>query len=117
LDKIWHRDYDESDSFPQALLSDPSSFLYFSDPAITPADRETYTATMTYLLTIKSAIVACEEHHWIHRRLSAMPTLAPRGFPKLLEKQDPLDIALLARFSRLMNLSMRRGGYKVLRSS
>jgi hypothetical protein len=86
---------------PVDFPDDP--FLYLWDePSLPPERREIYAQALEYLELVKSRIKAGEKSHWIQRRLALMPGEVPKGFVGLLEEEDPLAFAILARFFALL---------------
>lgn len=85
--------------FPNdAFLS--SSHLW-DDPSLSSEQRHTYFEALPYLELIESRIIAGESSHWIQRRLAILPGELPEEFAGLLEIEDPLALAIIARFYAL----------------
>ncbi|KAE9367822.1 hypothetical protein N431DRAFT_486845 [Stipitochalara longipes BDJ] len=80
---------------------DPFLHLW-DDPSLPSERREIYYQTLGYLEHIKSRIRAGEKSHWVQRRFAILPGEVPTGFVRLLEKGDPLALAILARFFALL---------------
>lgn len=91
-----HNDFDFP---PDILLS-----TWSSHPSIPmSAEREPiYAGTLAYLLHLKYTIKSQEKPHWVQRRICKMPSKIPREFIGFLEQQDPLAVAILARFFALL---------------
>jgi hypothetical protein len=78
-------------------------FLYLWDePSLPPERREIYCQALKYLELLKSRIKAGEKPHWIQRRFALIPGEVPKEFLGLLEEEDPLACAILARFFALL---------------
>ncbi|KAH6674320.1 hypothetical protein B0J14DRAFT_446225, partial [Halenospora varia] len=61
-----------------------------------------YGQALSYLNSIKTAIVMCEKLQTIHQRIATMTSKVPKEFIDLLDNQQPLALAVLARYYALM---------------
>jgi hypothetical protein len=86
---------------PVDFPDDPFLRLW-DEPSVPPERREIYSQALKYLELLKSRIKAGEKSHWIQRRFALIPGEVPKGFVGLIEEDDPLALAILARFFALL---------------
>jgi hypothetical protein len=87
---------------PPIVLPDDPLLRYWDNPSLSPERREIYAETLAHLEHIKSRLKAGEESHWIQRRLATMPGEVPKEFVGLLGEENPLALAILARYFALL---------------
>jgi hypothetical protein len=68
------------------------------------SERAVYEAALKYVRWLYGAWVSGGNHSHIHRFIGTMPLRLPPGYQRLLDKQDPLAMALLARGLLLLKL-------------
>jgi hypothetical protein len=67
-----------------------------------PLERvSVYAAAFDLLALIKMSINQGEKAHWVQRKLSTVPGKLPKEFVSYLEQNDPLAMAIMARFFAL----------------
>jgi len=87
---------------PITFPPDPFLEHWSSLPHISPQNQKIYAQSVAYLSLIKSRMKAGEKSYWIQRRLSIIPGEVSDGFVGLLELEDPIALAILARFFAIM---------------
>lgn len=89
-------------TLPSVNFSDDPFLQIWDEPSLSSERREILSQGIKYLEIVKKRIEAGEKSSWIQRRLAIMPGELPEEFMGLLDEEDPLALAILARLFALM---------------
>jgi len=89
---------------PVTILADSLNLRQSLNTVCSPNTREIYTHAINNYHSLIVALLREEDSDWTTRRLYMMLGESFQGFEDLLEREEPLALAIMARFMALMKL-------------